>query len=535
MYKVFIVEDDAVELEQLKNLINWTELGLKLVGDAQDGEIAYPMIEKCNPDIVILDVTMPYMNGLQLGHLLRKVFPRIELMIVTKRRDFEIAKECISIGVTSYLTKPVDTGELKQELIKIKERLEERERESEYKRKYQKVLNNSTQQERLILLQSILSNNKTMPEILELAGQLQVDISAIWYNVIILQLRGNGPDVWGKSDEVFRVEQRMQELLVSERMLFFETEPIGKIIIFKGDSEEELRKFQDNYLAEFRQMMEDFPQIKYYGGIGMPVNRMREIGYSYHKAEQAIAQPYFDLNSSIVDSVHLRGNSYSEPEEYDIGEIDPKLFNKERVMEFLKLSGKEEVEGFTEEFFYGFGEALSSDLLRQYLIISFYFCVAEFVEELQVSRREIERPERGVLYQKNISGAMEYTRIILCHAIEVREKQVVNRYKDIMQEMIHCIEENYMDADFSLNQLAEKIKFSPNHLSMVFRKEMGQTFSKYLTEFRMNKAKELLRCTNKKSGVIAMEVGYKDSHYFTYLFKKTQGVTPLQWRNGYNS
>ena len=109
---------------------------MKLVGDAQDGEIAYPIIEKCNPDIVISDVTMPYMNGLQLGHLLRKVFPQIELMIVTKRRDFEIAKECISIGVTSYLTKPFDTGQLKQELIKIMEKLEARERELEYKHKY---------------------------------------------------------------------------------------------------------------------------------------------------------------------------------------------------------------------------------------------------------------------------------------------------------------------------------------------------------------------------------------------------------------
>ena len=94
------------------------------------------------------------------------------------------------------------------------------------------------------------------------------------------------------------------------------------------------------------------------------------------------------------------------------------------------------------------------------------------------------------------------------------------------------IEKNYTDEELSLNTVASHVNFSPNHLSMVFRQQTGQPLVKYVTDYRMNKAKELLRCTNKKSSEISTEVGYKDPHYFSYLFKKTQGMTPTQYRGG---
>jgi len=94
------------------------------------------------------------------------------------------------------------------------------------------------------------------------------------------------------------------------------------------------------------------------------------------------------------------------------------------------------------------------------------------------------------------------------------------------------IDEHYSEEDLSLNTLATSVTFSPNHLSAVFSQKTGRTIIKYLTDYRMNKAKELLRCTGKRSSVISLEVGYKDPHYFSYLFKKTQGMTPTQYRGG---
>ena len=163
-----------------------------------------------------------------------------------------------------------------------------------------------------------------------------------------------------------------------------------------------------------------------------------------------------------------------------------------------------------------------------------YFCVAEFLDGLQIPREEIEDFDiaSGILQTQD--SAMEYVIRIMKKALELREKSASNRYGDVVDEVTRYIEENYADEELSLNVLASHVNFSPNHLSMIFSQQTGQTFIKYLTDFRMNKAKELLRCTGKKSSVISMEVGYKDPHYFSYLFKKTQGMTPTQYRGGKN-
>ena len=161
-----------------------------------------------------------------------------------------------------------------------------------------------------------------------------------------------------------------------------------------------------------------------------------------------------------------------------------------------------------------------------------YFCVDEFLDGLQIPREEIEDFDiaSGILQTQD--SAMEYVIRIMKKALELREKSASNRYGDVVDEVTRYIEENYADEELSLNVLASHVNFSPNHLSMIFSQQTGQTFIKYLTDFRMNKAKELLRCTGKKSSVISMEVGYKDPHYFSYLFKKTQGMTPTQYRGG---
>ena len=116
--------------------------------------------------------------------------------------------------------------------------------------------------------------------------------------------------------------------------------------------------------------------------------------------------------------------------------------------------------------------------------------------------------------------------------IEIREGNVSGHNSDVVDRVKKYIEENYADDELSLNRIASHVNFSPNHLSMVFSQQTGNTLIKYLTDFRINKAKEYLKCTNKKSSEISVLVGYKDPHYFSYLFKKTQGVTPTQFREG---
>ena len=156
----------------------------------------------------------------------------------------------------------------------------------------------------------------------------------------------------------------------------------------------------------------------------------------------------------------------------------------------------------------------------------------EFVEDLQIPREEMDAREFNAGLVQDKEASMQYATDLMNMALELRDKKASNRYGDIVDEVMLYIEQNYADEELSLKTLASHVNFSPNHLSTVFAQQTGQTFIKYLTEYRMNKAKELLRCTGKGSSEIAAEVGYRDPHYFSYLFKKTQGMTPTQYRGG---
>ena len=126
----------------------------------------------------------------------------------------------------------------------------------------------------------------------------------------------------------------------------------------------------------------------------------------------------------------------------------------------------------------------------------------------------------------------EHLRDILEAAIDLREAASLKKYSALLEEAKNYIEHHYVDEDISLNSTAASVNLSANHFSRIFSQEMGQTFVEYLTSVRMERAKELLRTTSMKSAEIAYAVGYKDAHYFSYLFKKTQKVTPREFRHG---
>ena len=164
-----------------------------------------------------------------------------------------------------------------------------------------------------------------------------------------------------------------------------------------------------------------------------------------------------------------------------------------------------------------------------------FFAVSGFVAELAGEKEGVLIPE---LTKEALSGAdtvTDYITDIISRAIRYRDSVATNKYRDIVDQAIKYIEENHADVELSLNQLASHVNVSPNHLSTIFSQQTGQTFIKYLTEYRMNKAKELLRCTNMRSSEISEAVGYKDPHYFSYMFKKTVGMTPTNYRGGRES
>ena len=534
MLKVFLVEDEFVVREGIKNNVDWKSHGYDFCGEASDGELAFPMIQKLKPDIVITDIRMPFMDGLALSKLIKKEMPWIEIIILSGFEEFEYAKEGIKIGIAQYLLKPISGEDLLKEVDTVAEKIIEKQKESEIREKYLREMEENFLKERKDLFQYLVTGSKSAAELLEMADKLNIDLSSMWYNIVLMVTKSINHAQNEYSNSLIEIEEKSREL-DDDHILIFDRNLEGKAYLFKADSKEELETIQKDYLAKVVNILKDYENVRYFGGIGLPVNRLRELPVSFESASHAFAHRYLVSESLILNGEEMRQREYLKKAEFDLSNLNPKQIDRNKIKEFLKVGDKEEVIYFVEEFFRDLGSSvMKSNMFRQYITMDVYFCVVDFLEGLQIQREEIEPFDitSGILQTQE--SAMEYVTCIVKKALELREKTASNRYGDVVDEVMRYIEENYADEELSLNVLASHVNFSPNHLSMIFSQQTGQTFIKYLTDFRMNKAKELLRCTGKKSSVISMEVGYKDPHYFSYLFKKTQGMTPTQYRGGKN-
>lgn len=533
MLKVFLAEDEFIIREGIKNNIDWQAYGYEFCGEASDGELAFPLIQKTRPDILITDIKMPFVDGLALSRLVKKELPETEIIILSGYEEFDYAKEAIQIGVARYLLKPINGETLLQEIDSVAEIILGKQKEKEIREKYQKEMEENSLRDQMDLFQHLVTGDCSMEELLSVADKLDLKIMAPWYSIVLLKIQSMKHDYEEYSGSIVAVDERIVKLAEPEHVLVFDRALEGRAFLFKADSEEELLAYQKEYLGDVKEVLSGYANLRYFGGIGTPVNRLREIPASFEDASHAFAHRYLVAESCILDSSLLMQEGAAEHEDFRISAVNPEQIDRAKMQEFLRTGDLDEVVYFVDEFFGKLdGGAMKSRIFRQYITMDAYFSIVDFLKGLGLQKDEIEAPDQDSSILQDEKSAMDYIVRIMNKALVLREKKASSRYEDVVSEVIHYIEDNYAQEELSLNLLASHVNFSPNHLSMIFSQQTGQTLIRYLTDYRMNRAKELLRCSSKKSSVISMEIGYKDPHYFSYLFKKTQGMTPTQYRGG---
>ena len=533
MLKVFLAEDEFIIREGIKNNIDWQAHGYEFCGEASDGELAFPLIQKTRPDILITDIKMPFVDGLALSRLVKKELPETEIIILSGYEEFDYAKEAIQIGVARYLLKPINGETLLQEIDSVAEIILDKQKEKEIREKYQREMEENSLRDQMDLFQHLVTGDCSMEELLSVADKLDLKIMAPWYSIVLLKIQSMKHDYEEYSGSIVVVDERIAKLAEPEHVLIFDRALEGRAFLFKADSEDELLAYQKEYLGNVKEVLSGYENLRYFGGIGTPVNRLREIPASFEDASHAFAHRYLVAESCILDSRLLMQEGAAEQEDFRISAVNPEQIDRAKMQEFLRTGDLDEVVYFVDEFFGKLdGGAMKSRIFRQYITMDAYFSIVDFLKGLGLQKDEIEAPDQDSSILQDEKSAMDYIVRIMDKALVLREKKASSRYEDVVSEVIHYIENNYAQEELSLNLLASHVNFSPNHLSMIFSQQTGQTLIRYLTDYRMNRAKELLRCSSKKSSVISMEVGYKDPHYFSYLFKKTQGMTPTQYRGG---
>lgn len=532
MLKVFLVEDEFVVREGIKKNIDWEGHGYEFCGEASDGELAFPLIKKEQPDIVITDIRMPFMNGLELSKLIKKEMPWIEIIILSGFEEFEYAKEGINIGVAQYLTKPISGDDLLKELDALSEKIKENKREREIREKYLLEMKEDMISKRKDFFEDLVTGSQPAAELISAAEKLEINISAIYYNIMLSNIHVKAHNQDEYSQRLVSIDEELENIIDESKVIIFDRDLEGKAFLFKADTKENLDTIINDLVDKLKEIFSKYDGIGYFGGIGEPAERLRDIPMSFETASKAFTKRYFTSENAFIRSSEIEEKSDSS-DQFDIETLDIKSFDRSKIKEFLKFGDGLETEYFVDEYLSGLGvNAIKSQIFRQYITMDLYFTVSEFINNISPENEESMLSGFKPDIIRSEDESKKYIVSLINKGIEIRENNASGHNNDVVDDIKKYIEDNYADEELSLNTMASHVNFSPNHLSMVFSQQTGNTLIKYLTDFRMNKAKELLKCTNKKSSEISIMVGYKDPHYFSYLFKKTQGVTPTQFREG---
>lgn len=534
--KVFLVEDEMVIRRGIKNSIDWEKEGYIFCGEASDGELAYPMIIKEKPDILITDIRMPFMDGLELCKLVKKELPNIKILILSGYDEFDYAKEAIRLGVTEYLLKPISSGKLLEALNGVSESIRREKEDKDLVRKYMEEMRENTEHEKQKFFEQMIAGNLSMADALETGKKYEMNLSAGMYNLLLFRFtlgkeKRKSGELLGEAE--YAIEKLTERL---EYVFEFQRGVEGWAFLLMADNEEQMSERVKELSKDLEEIMKNYSTIAYFGGIGQPVARLRELEESFREAERALAARFtMELNRIIsVEDIRMAQNvdTLDDIEITSFGEIE-----KTRTMleKFLNNGAEDEIDEFVDVYINELPEEnLKSVLMRQYIIMDAYIVMMSFCEkiegiegEMQAQSEELKNSMKTIQTLEEIKN---YIRMLLKKIIGVRDTISGRRYSNIIEIAKDQIRKTYMSDEISLNTIAAEVGMSPSYFSSIFSKGMGKTFVEYLTEIRMDRAKELLMCSSMKTSEIGYEVGYKDPHYFSYIFKKTQNCTPKEFR-----
>jgi len=418
MLKVFLVEDESIIREGLRDSIPWEQYGFSFVGEAGDGEMALPLIRKTRPDVLITDIKMPFMDGLELSHIVTSELPSTKIIIISGHDDFEYARQAIEIGVEQYLLKPITRSKLQKVLTELKDKIESEREQSNYLKKFQTEYHEYEQLSKRHFFEKIFDRKLALKDVYDEAAKLGIELNASCYNIALAYYKDG-------EEEIIRYFSRFSEYILIKWN-------INVFCILIMSEKDRIDSLSERCSQNLVRILEASSDGEWNISVGEPVERL-----------SLLADCYEDVNR----------------------------------------------------------------------IFSYRF----LIPDVHVITREL----------------VESTRNSPAVAKENPLDDIVDvQAKNVIKIALSYIEENYINEELSLNDVASVCNVSPNYFSSLFSNEMKLTFVEYVTNKRISKAKKLLKTTTMHTGDIASAVGYKDQHYFSVVFKKIQGCSPRDYRNG---
>ncbi|MGG4555023.1 response regulator [Paenibacillus humicus] len=550
MYKLILADDEADVREGLAEQIDWAGLGFMVMDTAENGKEAAELIEKHVPDVVVTDIQMPFMSGLQLSDWIRTHYPSTKIIILTGFEEFEYAQQAIRLQIDEYLLKPFSSGELAEVLRKVKRNIDEELAERENVQSLTAHYRQSLPILQSLFLSSLVSRRLPDAEIREKSRNYELDLDGDGYMVSVISVDslvlpeeekgGSGgssaaspPSLRDMKDnqlQLFAVLNIADEIMERERYgrAFIHHDVVVLLTICPDNDKEHISARTLEILEEIRFSVARYLKLSVTAGGGSVVRNLSDLTISYEDAQQALDYRLI-LGHNKVIWIHDVESRQSIPFIYD----DTR---EKELTRCLKVGSDLELQDLLDELFSVMVDSKVSYEDFQVHLLEMLTTVIRVAKESGVNLDQLFGNEGALLgHFAKINHASEAKTWFNGICAKLRSSIASDRqssYSQLVAEAKAYIEGNFHDSDMSINKVCRHLHISTGYFSNIFKREMKMTFVNYLLGVRMEAAQYLLRSTELKAFEIAERVGFTDPNYFSFCFRKKFGISPKEYRNG---
>lgn len=525
-YKVLLVDDEEEAIEAIRLKLEWETLGFKVIGSANNGVKALELVERLQPDVVITDIKMPYMDGLELARALNEDYQNIHIIIFTGFDEFEYAKEAVHLEIEEYMLKPINSQELSECLKRLKKTLDNEREEKLNVKKLEHYFNASLPMFQTNLFISLIEGRITEADCEKFLAAYQIHMTGPLFGCAVFHTSEHHvPEGMNVLLLSMSVEQEIRERIAEKWKSQMFTYLGNTVLVMELNSEEDVVAFTDD-CDRFCRWAYRVMGAVVTAGIGRACDSLFTINQSYAGAREAVS---YRVLYGTQRAINI-GEIAPTEQEISVQSEDTKMH---ALFKTINLGSREEIEKAAQseiEKLHRNAKTVSQyKLATMEMVGAFYrFCANNFIDFKDYCA-EVENPYEKVpeMDESTLKGWIVNSAVAISEELKNARNTTSRR---IVEEAKGIVRDRYMQPELSLDTVCSELGVSNSYFSSLFRKETGKTFISWLTDYRMDHAADLMLETNEKSYKIAERVGYQDANYFSYVFKKRFGMSPSKYR-----
>ncbi|MFD0674066.1 response regulator [Cohnella sp. GCM10027633] len=556
MFRLFIVDDNKYERLGIQSSMDWSALGIEVVGAFANGEEALANVERLKPDLIVTDIAMPRMNGIALAERMRELHPEVKIVFTSCHSDFDFAKSAVSLGVYGYVLKPIIADELEKAVSGILQEMTERERTERERagmlRQLEGMLPLVQEQ---FFKELLLGNFRNEEDIRERIDFLRVPVPEdSGFAVLALEVKEPGGtanpssrsavDSYYQSYTIKKAIQALGQEASSDQAAYpasgQATVPVASAypVQMAGDSFAVLLFGDPGSFLETAVGLHttlagrlDKPMTI---GVSQSSSALAETAELYRQAREAAMTTYYEDGSPIIVYEEIEDRSARGP--FDTMPSLDSVYGDVKAL--LSYGGDDAVDAFLDTYLVPRRSGASDENYVKAFVFLTLNLTSMLLAESGKSFQELLGEEPAVWGNVDRLASAPEARALLRRIFQSLRDQLAERNPTknaIIADQIRDMIGRRYGEPLTIEDISKSVYLSGRHANHIFKKETGQTIFDYLIEYRIGIAKQLLADPQSKVSSIAEEVGYLNTSYFCLAFKKNVGMTPAEYKNKFKS